>query len=234
MPAPNVVCALIPAYNEADRIASTVEAVASRRQINYIVVIDDGSTDRTAEVAKAAGADEVVCLTQNKGKGAALTAGYSAAKDKADIFLLLDADLGRTAAEAVKLLSALESLNADMAIGMLPADITLDTEGSSGGGMGLVVRLARWGLHRKTGTHWIQPLSGQRAIRKAVIEAFAGRFANGFGVEVSLTLAAVRSGFKVVEVETSFRHRVTENDWSDLIHRGRQLIDVARVFSRSP
>jgi glycosyltransferase involved in cell wall biosynthesis len=226
-----MVCALIPAYNESERITSTIEALASRGEIDTIVVVDDGSTDNTAEVARRAGADEVVVLAKNGGKGAALCAGYLAARDRADVFLLLDADLGRTATECVKLLAALEAEAADMVIGMLPADVTLDSAGSLGGGMGFVVRLARWGLRRKTGIDWRQPLSGQRAVRKSVIESISGRFASGFGVEVSLTLAAIKAGYKVVEVETAFRHRVTENDLSDLLHRGKQFIDVAKAIA---
>jgi glycosyltransferase involved in cell wall biosynthesis len=227
------VCALIPAFNEAARIAETVEALKSRKGIDWIVVIDDGSTDGTALAARSAGADDVVSLTANGGKGTALTAGYQASSDQADIFLLLDADLGRTATESVKLLDSLEKENADMAIGMLPPDKSLDTTGSTGGGMGIVVRLARWGLKRKTGVLWQQPLSGQRAIRKAVLVALDGKFASGFGVEVALTQQAVLAGFKVVEVETAFRHRVTENSLFDFIHRSKQLMDVAKVIAAS-
>jgi glycosyltransferase involved in cell wall biosynthesis len=227
----NFVCALVPAFNESERIGSTIQAIASRGQIDHIVVIDDGSTDSTGEVARQSGAHEVVTLSKNSGKGAALSAGYRAVRDKATIFLLLDADLGRTATESVKLLSALSEQDADMAIGMLPPDVTLDEAGSSGGGAGLVVRLAKWGLKRQTGAAWTQPLSGQRAIKKAVLEAVGGQFADGFGVEVSLTLAAVKAGFKVVEVETAFRHRVTENDWRDLLHRAKQFVDVAKVIA---
>jgi glycosyltransferase involved in cell wall biosynthesis len=227
------VCALIPAFNEAARIAETVEALKSRKGIDWIVVIDDGSTDGTAQAALSAGADYVVTLKTNGGKGAALTAGYKASSNQAEIFLLLDADLGRTATEAVKLLEGLEKEHADMAIGMLPPDKSLDTAGSKGGGMGIVVRLARWGLKRTTGVLWRQPLSGQRAIRKTVMDTLQGKFAPGFGVEVALTQKAVLAGFKVVEVETAFRHRVTENSLFDFLHRSKQLMDVAKVIATS-
>ena len=223
------VCALIPAYNEAERIGVTVDALRSRRAVGRIVVVDDGSTDSTAETARVAGAD-LVLSQPNAGKGAALAAAYRAARETADIFLLLDADLGASATECVKLLPPLWSGLADMTIGMLPPDPAFAASGRRGG-MGLVVRLARWGIARRTGRVLAQPLSGQRAVRRAVLDAVlpGGAFARGFGVEVSLTLGVLRAGFRVHEVETQFRHHVTGSDWAGLRHRARQLADVARV-----
>ncbi len=230
-PSPLRICALIPAYNEAERISTTVDALCSRREIDEVIVVDDGSSDETAAVARAAGADQV--LTQkNGGKGAALTAAYAAARDRADIFLLLDADLGASAAEAVKLLPALIDRRADMTIGLLPPDPEFAESGESGG-MGIVVGLARWGIRRRTGQSLTQPLSGQRAVRREVLEHFGGHFASGFGVEVALTISALRAGYKVQEVPTEFRHHVTGGEWEDTMHRARQLRDVAGVVLRA-
>ena len=229
MTPPLRVCALLPAYNEAARIGTTVDALRGRREIAHIVVVDDGSTDATAARAREAGAGQVITQA-NAGKGAALTAAFRAARDRADVFLLLDADLGASAAESVKLLPPLWSGEADMTIGLLPPDSAFAATGRRGG-MGLVVRLARWGIARRTGRTFAQPLSGQRAVRKAVLDAALpdGRFAGGFGVEVGLTLGALAAGFRVEEVETHFRHHVTASDWAGLRHRARQFRDVARV-----
>jgi glycosyltransferase involved in cell wall biosynthesis len=221
------VCALLPAYNEGARIGTTVDALKSRRQISRVIVVDDGSDDDTADQARAAGADRV--LTQpNGGKGAALQAAYSAARDDGDIFLLLDADLGASAADAVKLLLPLFDGTADMTIGLLPPDPAFTETGESGG-MGFVVGLARWGIARRTGQTFAQPLSGQRAVRREVLEAVGGTFARGFGVEVGLTIGALKHGFRVQEVPTEFRHHVTGGDWASVLHRSRQFVDVARV-----
>ena len=210
------VCALVPAYNEGLRMASTIGALRARREIGCIVVCDDGSTDGSAEAARAAGADLVI-TQPNRGKGAALTAAYRAAPSNADLFLLLDADLGASASEAVKL---------------LPPDPDFAASGQRGGS-GLVVRLARWGIHRRTGQTFAQPLSGQRGVRRAVLDTMGGQFAPGFGVEVALTLSALGSGYRLVEVPTFFRHHVTGGDWRSLSHRARQLVDVARVVLRA-
>lgn len=221
------VCVLIPAFNEAERIGLTLAALRARPEITDIVVMDDGSSDGTAEIARAAGVT-LVLSGKNGGKGAALSAAYAAARERADIFLLLDADLGASAGEAVKLLPPLLSGTADMAIGLLPPDPAFAATGRSGGS-GFVVRLARQGIERRSRKSFQQPLSGQRAVRRAVLDALGGRFAPGFGVEVDLTIRALEAGFRVVEVPTEFRHKVTGGDWPGLMHRARQFRDVARI-----
>jgi len=223
-------CALIPAYNEADRIEATVAAVRSRSEIDYIVVVDDGSSDNTADRAREAGADTVI-TQKNQGKGAALAAAYAAAPAEAEILLLLDADLGASAAEASKLVTPLRRGEADMTIGLLPPDPEFAASGSSGG-MGLVVRLANWGIGRATGRQFKQPLSGQRGVRRAVLDRLGGRFAGGYGVEVALTIGALRAGFQVMEVETHFRHKVTASDAAGMQHRARQLAHVGMTLAQ--
>ncbi len=227
MTLPLKVCALLPAFNEAERIGTTVAALCARPEIGDIVVMDDGSTDGTAEIARAAGAT-LVLTAKNGGKGAALAAAYSEAKNRGDIFLLLDADLGASAGEAIKLLPPIVAGEADMTIGLLPPDPGFAASGQSGG-RGWVVRLARWGIARRTGQTFRQPLSGQRALRAEVLEALGGTFAPGFGVEVDLTVRTLQAGFRVQEVETQFRHHVTGGDWASVRHRARQFRDVARV-----
>jgi glycosyltransferase involved in cell wall biosynthesis len=193
-------------------------------------VVDDGSTDSTSQVARDSGADEVVTLERNRGKGAALTAGAKAVRDDTDIVVLLDADLGPSATEYVKLLNAIVADDADMTIGMLPPDPALVAAGEAGGGAGFVVRLAREGLFRRTGMRFAQPLSGQRAMKREILTAIGGQFASGFGVEIALTMAVSDKKYRIKEVETMFRHRVTGNQWTDILHRGRQFVDVAQVL----
>lgn len=228
----NRICALIPAYNEEERIRATVEALRFRPEIDDVVVVDDGSRDGTGEAARAAGATTVI-RQANAGKGAALSTAYREARERADVFLLLDADLGPSAAEAVKLITPIDRDEADMSIGLLPPDPDFAASGQSGGS-GLVVRLANRGIERATGRTFKQPLCGQRAVRGIVLEALSKSkdgniFAGGFGVEVGLTIAALRAGYRVVEVETQFRHKVTASDFSGMLHRARQYRDVGRT-----
>jgi len=225
------VCVLIPAYNEAGRIRSTIEAARSQRVVDTIVVVDDGSTDATADIARRAGAD-VVVRQSNQGKGAAMEAAFRAAPADAQILVLLDADLGASAAECSKLVRPLLTGDADVAVGILPPDPDFAASGKVGG-FGTVTGLANRAIERRTGQTFRQPLSGQRAVRREVLDALGGRFGKGYGAEVAMTIGTLKAGFRILEVETHFRHRVTGSDMSGWLHRFRQLVDVARAAART-
>jgi len=152
------VVALIPAHDEAARIADTVQATRSVDTIDRVVVIDDASTDGTGDVAREAGA-EVLALDVNRGKGGALQAGLDAVADTADVIVLLDGDLGATAAQAGLLLQPVLDGSADMTIATLPRP-------AGSGGFGLVKALARTGIKALSGYEATAPLSGQRALSR--------------------------------------------------------------------
>lgn len=215
-----MISVVIPAHNEEARIGATVRALRGLPSIDEILVVDDGSADRTADCAEAAGG-RVLRLPANRGKGTALNEGVRAARG--DLLLLLDADLGETAAQAECLLAPVLAGEADMTIATFPVIP------GRGGGFGLAVRLARWGIRRVTGREMAAPLSGQRAMRRAVWERVGG-FAPGFGAETALTIDALCAGFRVVEVPTTMTHRVTGRDWRAVRHRARQFLAVARVL----
>ena len=215
---------VIPAYNEERRIAATVTGAARIAGVDLVVVVDDGSTDRTAESAARAGADVVVAAA-NGGKAAAMELGADrvAAIDGGSddhVLLFLDADLEESAARAEPLLAALAD-GVDATIATLPAQ--------PGGGRGFVVTLARDGIAEATGFVATQPLSGQRALTRQAFET-ARPLARGFGVEVGMTIDLLRAGHTVVEVPVDLRHRVTGKDWRAQVHRGRQFWAVWRAL----
>ncbi|MCX8006881.1 MAG: glycosyltransferase family 2 protein [Coriobacteriia bacterium] len=212
---------VIPAYNASESVAATVRAASSIPGVLAVIVVDDGSTDATAEQARGAGA-AVVRLDLNRGKGAALNEGIRRLPPEADAVLLLDADLGDTAIEGARLLAALSDDDADLAIGVLPAP-------PRSGGFGLVKSLARWGIERLAGVRVLAPLSGQRALDRHALEAVTP-FEPGFGVEVGMTVRAAWAGLRVVEVPVAMSHRATGRDLAGFVHRGRQFLDVARTL----
>jgi glycosyltransferase involved in cell wall biosynthesis len=219
------VIALIPAHDEAERIAATVTATASISGVDRILVIDDCSSDDTGARARAAGA-EVLRLDRNVGKGAALDAGLSLVRDDADVVLLLDGDLGTSASQGGRILAPVLSGDADMAVATFP-------KATGKAGFGLVMGLARFGIHMlgDRGFEASAPLSGQRALDRRTLDVVTP-FAFGYGVEVALTIRALRAGLRVIEVPTDMAHAATGRDMAGFAHRGRQFLHVARALAR--
>lgn len=217
------VAVLIPAHEESARIAATVQAARAIPGVTRVVVVDDGSRDDTADRAEEAGA-KVVRLVFNVGKGAALEAGASRVSD-ADVVLLLDGDLAETATQAAALLEPVLEGRADMSIATFPRP-------EAKAGFGLVKGLARWGIARMGGGFEASaPLSGQRALNAACFEAVRP-FASGYGVEVALTVRALRRGFRIVEVPTTMGHAATGRNLQGFVHRGKQFVHVGIALTK--
>lgn len=213
------VVAIVPAKDREDRIGDTVSALRGLPRVSRVVVVDDGSSDGTAAAAAAAGAT-VHRLPANLGKGGAVAHGVAAADD-ADVFLLIDADLGNTAALADALLTPVLAGDADMTIAVLPSAGTK-------GGFGSVKRLAATGIERATRFTPRAPLSGQRAVKADILRG--ADLADRFGLETALTIDAIRNGARVVEVDVPMDHRHTGRKLSGFRHRGAQGVDIARAL----
>lgn len=222
------VTVLVPAHEEAARIGATVTAALGIPGVTRVLVIDDASTDATADLAAAAGA-EVMRLPDNLGKGAALDAGLARVRADADVLMMLDGDLGDSAAQGALLLAPVQAGEAAMSVAAFPRP-------AGKAGFGLVKGLARFGIRALGGPAGrsfaaTAPLSGQRAMTRACWERVTP-FAFGYGVEVALTVRALRSGMTVVEVPTTMTHDATGRDAAGFSHRGRQFVHVARALLR--
>ena len=224
------VAVVIPARDESDRVKATVTSAAGLPGVSLVVVVDDGSRDRTAALAEGAGAI-VVRHGRPRGKAAAMETGAEAVRllERSEgivsphHLLFLDADLGDTAGSAAPLAAPVRSGEADMTIAVFANRVKQ-------GGHGLVVGLSGAGIERATGWRPAQPLNGQRCLTRAAFEA-ARPLAGGFGAETALTIDLLRQGMRVIEVEVPLAHRATGNDWRSQLHRARQLADVARALA---
>jgi hypothetical protein len=224
------VAVVIPARNEADRIAATVTAAAELAEVGLVVVVDDGSADQTGIIARRAGA---ISLRhgRNQGKAAAMQTGATAVslvdereqRERPRHLLFLDADLGESAAKAGPLAGPVLAGTADMTIAVFAATVKL-------GGHGLVTGLSGAGIQRATGWRPAQPLNGQRCLTRAAFEA-ARPLARGWGVETALTIDLLRQGLRVTEVEVDLAHRATGTGLRAQLHRAHQLADVARALA---
>lgn len=210
---------IVPARNEADRIALTIQALLGSKPDGFtdveLIVVDDASEDETSKIAERSGATKVIRLNRHGGKGAALREGIKEAGG--DVILFVDADLGETAGNIWRIFEPVVRGEADMAIAAPPPD-------PFGGGFGLVKKFSAWAIRTITGFNPTAPLSGQRAIRREVLEQVS--IAKGYAVETALTIDAIKAGFRVIEISITFGHRALGKSWSGFLHRAKQLWDI--------
>src|SRR5688500_9292623 len=114
------VVAVVAARDEGGLVGATVDAIRTISAADDVVLVDDGSTDETAQLARRSGA-RVLVAPRHLGKGGALEGALDRI-EPADVYLFLDADLGETAKEAGHLLDEVLSGRADLAVAVLPRD----------------------------------------------------------------------------------------------------------------
>lgn len=217
---------VVAARNEAQRIAATIRALGETFPGAPVWVADDGSDDQTAAIARRAGM-RVVGGARRAGKGRAMTSAVEAALVELEggggdpVCVLCDGDLGESARELAALVEAIGRGEADMAVAAFST--------RAGGGFGIALAFARWVVRRRCGLTMRAPLSGQRAMRASLLRELLP-FAHGYGMEIGMTIDAVRTVRRVVEIDLPLSHRPTGRTPAGFAHRGRQLVDFARVY----
>lgn len=213
---------VIPAHNEEALLGKTLAALSLIDEISSIFVVDDGSSDRTPEIARSHSAT-LISLVRNQGKSAALMAGVQAAKS--EFILMLDADLGESAGEVTKLIHAYPAGQDACVVALFPVIP------GRGGGLGLAVRIARKWTSLLGGWKMKAPLSGQRLVRRDTLESILP-LTYGFGLETAMNIRLGRAKTQLVEVQTQMDHRVTQNDLAGRIHRAKQLLHLIMAITR--
>jgi glycosyltransferase involved in cell wall biosynthesis len=213
--------ALIPAYNEARRIAPVV---AGARAHLPVLVVDDGSRDDTAGVAEAAGAS-VLRQTPNQGKGAALRAGMRWALGRGcQTVVTLDADGQHDPAEIPAFLARLAATRADLivgarAFGQMPA------------GRRIANTLGRWSFSWALGRPVPDNQSGYRLLSRRMVEAVLDSQEQGFEFEVEMIVTCVRQGYGLdwVPIRTLYGDQSSHIDpLRHLVQFGRMVIQTKR------
>jgi len=205
---------IIPAYNEAARLEKTLRAVVDylrqKRPDAEVIVVDDGSADETADLARRVFKDSgdlrtsVISYKSNLGKGRAVRLGLLAARS--DIALFSDADLSTPITEEPKLIDPIVNGQCDVAFGSRALDRSLigvhqSWRREQGGRVfNLVVRLA-------TGLPFWDTQCGFKAFRMSVcrplIEAAT---IDRFGFDVELLYLAFRAGLNLKEIPVRWDH----------------------------
>jgi len=165
------VAAIIPAYNEESRIAAVLRTLTDAAAVDEVIVVNDGSTDGTAQAAQAIPGVQVVTLPRNKGKGGAMREG--ATRTQADVLLFFDADLiGLTPRHVQDLLAPVCSGEATMSMGIFK-------------GGRLWTDMAQF---------FAPAITGQRAIRRDVFLHIPDLEAVGYGIELAINDYVHRQG----------------------------------------
>jgi glycosyltransferase involved in cell wall biosynthesis len=166
------ISAIIPARNEEVTVGPVVTAVKAAGFFDKVIVVSDGSTDRTVEQARQAGADKVIELSLGRGKGAALSVGVAATEST--LLCFLDADLmGLTAAHLKALVEPVLSGRWVMSVGMW----------DRGRWQNAVARL-------------LPLVSGQRAMRREVFADLPKRAVAGYRAEIAMNRHCRRRGWR--------------------------------------
>jgi len=194
------VSVVIPLLNEAESIGVVVGSMPWAL-IEECVVVDNGSTDGSGEIARAAGARVV---TSERGYGAAMFAGCRAAQESSDVIVCMDGDGSDVVAEMPLLLGPIERGEADFVIGSRirgtrEAGSMLGSQVLAGWLIGGMVRLLYGFRYTDMGPF--------RAIRREALEAMKMREMT-YGWNLEMQIKAVTMGLRVVEVPVSYRRRI--------------------------
>lgn len=225
---------VIPAYNEEKGIGQTLDKikdVLGQSKFNYeIIVVDDGSNDKTADIAASKGV-KLINQDFNHGYGAAIKAGVR--QSKYDVIVITDADGTYPNSEIPNLLAHIDN-NYDMVVGArVGSNVKIP----------LLRRPAKWMLAKLANylseSKIIDLNSGLRAIRKEVFPRFNKLLPDGFSLTTTITLAMITSGYHVKYVPINYHHRLGKSkirpirdtlNFIQLIIRTALLFNPLKIF----
>ncbi|HEU4545474.1 MAG TPA: glycosyltransferase [Microlunatus sp.] len=227
------VACVIPARDAADRIQATVTAARALPGVDVVIVTDDGSSDPTGDYAAASGAI-VVTHQRGRGRAAAIESGVNALgvleqRDKrpeCGTVLVLDADLGASAARAQHLIGPVVTERADLtiAIPVRPA------AGTPEPGFDLVETTAARGVSELAGWTPRAPLATNRCLTRRAYE-LASPLAAGDGADVGMTIDLLRAGLRVQEIEVDLDGPDEPSGLAARLDRALVLKDVTRALT---
>jgi glycosyltransferase involved in cell wall biosynthesis len=196
--------AVVPAFNEEQNVGRVVDEIRAVDPALDIVVVDDGSFDRTAAVAREHGA-AVVRLPFNLGIGGAVQTGFRYAFERGyDVAVRLDGDGQHDPAQLDRILTPVVSGEADIAVGSrfaAPGDGYRSSRSRRVG-----IRVLAWVVSRIVGRRVTDTTSGFQALNRRAIELFAQDYPHDYP-EVEATIMVSRHRLRSVEVPVEMRER---------------------------
>ncbi|HUS83538.1 MAG TPA: glycosyltransferase family 2 protein [Anaerolineales bacterium] len=212
------VIVLIPAWNEGSRIKPILEVFLDQFPV---LVVDDGSNDDTAAVAREVGVD-IVIHPQNMGKGVALSTGFDWALERGyDAVLTLDADGQHDPEEAPKFIEAYERGEGDLIIGRRDFR-AMPLYRAFGNGIGT------WMLSNVLGTKIYDNQCGYRLYTRKLLET-VDLERTGFEFEVEVVVEAVAAGMKIGWVDVRTIYGIDKKSYFHPFHDSVKFLDMVRV-----
>lgn len=209
-------CAIIPAYNEADRIAEVVKGL--RDFCDKVIVVDDGSSDATAQKAKDAGA-HVLKHPANRGKGAAIFTGIQTfLQTDCDAFYVLDADAQHDWEEAPLFLTKMSQTGASIVIGNRmenPTKMPLIRKWTN--------QFTSWVVSKLCQQQLSDSQCGYRLIQRKVLDDLNLSLSR-FDAESEILIQAARAGHKIEQVPIKSIYR------GDEVSKINPIVDTIRFF----
>lgn len=209
------IAAIIPALNEEKTITNVIRAIRDSHLVDEIIVVSDGSKDKTALLANRAGA-RVIELPETLGKGGAMTMAVQSTNAK--ILMFFDADLRGLRAEHVRsLLEPVQKGKADMCIGVTD----------------------RWrGMYKLNdafrGSIPLVQLTGQRALKRFIFEEIPNELRAGFQIEEAMNYHCKVHGYMVKTVDLHGVHGVQKtikyNFFHGLYSNFQMISQVLKIF----
>jgi glycosyltransferase involved in cell wall biosynthesis len=191
--------AIIPAFNEERFIGSVV--LRAKKYVDTVMVVDDGSTDMTAEIAQIAGA-VVVPMDCNRGKGAALNYGFQKARELgAHAVVLLDADGQHRPEDIPAVMAPIQEERADIVVGSRYLDRSSRVPWARILGHRFFNSFTNW----LTGTHVTDSQSGFRAFSNKALQQISFE-SNDFTVESEMQFLAQKKDLKIIDVPIVIRY----------------------------
>lgn len=169
------ISAVVPAFNEEANVGRVLKVLLSSKYLDEVILVDDGSSDKTAEVGEKLGV-KVIKLSENKGKGNAMKQGLKATM--AEVIVFFDADLiGLTQEHIFSLVSPVLKDEADMCVGIRGRLFNIPK---------LVAKIDP-----------LLAIGGERAIKKQILENIPDRLVKRFTVEPAINYYCIKNKLKV-------------------------------------